>query len=181
VEVGFNSFQFAALRSGLLEQGCSGTPCGPRTAHEFSRGRRGSLETVQPSTGTVRLAPQYWQTQTFRLGVSRASVIEVEQTGQISVPSVGLWDTGSPIGSPHNEMVKPISKNRVPRHLSFCLRDGFCPNAQPNPLVCGLDVATFIREDNMAKRKAATRQGGSKKRAAKRELINTGSDKRFVR
>jgi hypothetical protein len=33
----------------------------------------------------------------------------------------------------------------------------------------------------MAKRKTAPTQGGSKKRAAKRELINTGSDKRFVR
>ena len=35
----------------------------------------------------------------------------------------------------------------------------------------------------MAKRKTAPAQaqGGRKKRAAKRELINTGSDKRFVR
>jgi hypothetical protein len=50
----------------------------------------------------------------------------VEQTGQINVPSEGLWDIGSPMGSPNNEKVTPISKNRAPRFLFFCLRDGCC-------------------------------------------------------
>jgi hypothetical protein len=50
-------------------------------------------------------------------------VNEVEQTGQINVPSEGLWDIGSPMGSPKNEKVTPISKNRAPR-LFFWLRDG---------------------------------------------------------
>ena len=74
-----------------------------RTSHELSRGARGSSETAEASLGTVRLAPQCWQTQTFSLGVSCASVNEVEQTGQINVPSEGLWDIGSPMGSPNNE------------------------------------------------------------------------------
>ena len=105
----------------------------PRTAHELSRGRRGSLETAQLWAGTVRLAPQCWQTQTFRLGVSRASVIEVEQTGQISVSSEGLWVTGSPIGSPRDEKVTLSSKNRAPRRLSFRFEWVAGPKAQPNP------------------------------------------------
>ncbi|HEY9467390.1 MAG TPA: hypothetical protein VIR54_30070 [Vicinamibacterales bacterium] len=33
----------------------------------------------------------------------------------------------------------------------------------------------------MAKRKAATKTSGRKRTAAKRELINTGTDKRYVR
>jgi hypothetical protein len=74
-------------------------------------------------------------------------VNEVEQTGQINVPSEGLWDIGSPMGSPNNEKVTPISKNRAPPRLSFWLRDG-CDQrlSQSTTVMCGLDVATPCRE-----------------------------------
>jgi hypothetical protein len=45
----------------------------------------------------------------------------------------------------------------------------------------GMCVAAHRREATMAKRKTTTKPKATKRKATKRELINTGTDKRFVR